>query len=289
MYSDRIQKAKILLEVLPYFRRFHGSYVVVKYGGSIMTDQKMKALFAQDIVLLKYVGMKPVIVHGGGKDISAYMEKLGKKSVFLDGLRVTDEETMEITEMVLSGKISNEVVSLINQAGGKSVGLSGKDANLFLAKKVKSSKDEDLGLVGEIETVNGEILATLTDNGYIPVISSVAGDFQGHSLNVNADHAAAKVATALQAKKLIFLTDVEGIYKEGKLISSLNLVEAKELMLHPDIKGGMIPKLQYAIEATSECVDQVHIINGGIEHSVLLELYTDKGIGTMIRRNSGDE
>jgi acetylglutamate kinase len=282
--KQKIERANILLEALPYIKKFSGQTIVIKYGGSLMIHEDLKSKFAEDIVLLKYIGINPIIVHGGGKEISKWMKKIGKESAFIDGLRFTDSETMEITEMVLSGKINNEVVSLINQGGGKAVGLSGKDANLFLAKKIKSKTNQDLGFVGDIQQVDSTLLHTLGDKGYIPVISSVGRSVSGETLNMNADHVAEAIAVKMNATKLIYLTDVNGIKKDGKVVSKLNLKEASALMKHPDIKGGMLPKLYCSIEAVAASVDRVHIINGTIEHSVLLELFTDEGIGTMIAK-----
>lgn len=277
-----IAKAEVLVEALPYIKRFSGETLVIKYGGSLMLDQDLKERFASDIVLLKFVGINPIIVHGGGNEISKWMKRVGKDAVFIDGLRVTDSETMEITEMVLSGKINSEIVSLINKKGGKAVGLSGKDSNLFKAHKIRSKDDKDLGLVGEIDGVDAGIMNVLSGNGYIPVISSVGESKDGETLNINADNAAAAVAIGMKAHKLIYLTDVPGILKGGKLVSSLDLEEAERLMTHQDITGGMIPKLGYAIRAIKRSVRNVHIINGANEHAVLLEIFTDKGIGTMI-------
>ncbi|MCP4051305.1 MAG: acetylglutamate kinase [bacterium] len=282
MFEEKIKKAKILVEALPYIRKFSGKTVIIKYGGSLMVNDDLKALFTEDIVLLKYVGINPIIVHGGGKEISRWMKKVGKEAVFIDGLRFTDSETMEITEMVLSGKINSEVVSLVNQSGGKAVGLSGKDANLFIARKVKSKTNRDLGFVGDIENVDITLLNTLCDKGYIPVISSVGRSYNGETLNMNADHVAQSISTALGAVKLIYLTDVQGIMKAGKLLNRINLKEAEELMSHPDIKDGMLPKLSCSIEALKGKVDNVHIINGTVEHALLLEIFTDFGIGTMV-------
>ncbi|MDA1353229.1 MAG: acetylglutamate kinase [bacterium] len=283
-HQSKIEKAKVLLEALPYIQKFSGSTIVIKYGGSLMIDDAAKEQFAQDIVLLKYVGINPVIVHGGGKEISKWMQRMGKEAVFIDGLRVTDEETMEITEMVLSGKINNEVVTLINTAGGQAVGLSGKSANLFNAIKIKSKNNEDLGQVGRINKINPKLVKNLSKEGYIPVISSVGADKTGASLNLNADNVAAQIAKEIGAKKLIYLTDVEGIFTDGKLNSELNLKQAKALISHKDIKEGMVPKLEFTIDALENDVDHVHIINGTNEHAVLLELFTNVGIGTMISR-----
>jgi len=284
LYKQRIEKAKILLEALPYIKKFHQKQIIIKYGGSVMTDTKLKNFFAEDVVLLKYVGLHPIIVHGGGKEITKWINKVGKEAVFIDGLRFTDSETMEITEMVLSGKINSEVVSLINSFGGKAVGLSGKDAQLFTAVKMKSEKDQDLGLVGSIAKTDVSILNILCEKGYIPVISSVGINEEGESLNLNADHVAAEIAKALNVLKLIYMTDVQGIFLNNELIPTLNLKEANELLKHPDIKGGMIPKLKCSIDAIENNVQNVHIINGSIEHSVLLEIFTDFGIGTMISK-----
>lgn len=283
--KNEIIKAETLVEALPYIRKFAGKIMIIKYGGSLMTNESLRQQFANDVVLLKYVGINPIIIHGGGKEISKWMEKVGKEAVFIDGLRYTDDETMEITEMVLSGKVNNELVSLINQHGGKAVGLSGKDADLFIAKKIQSKSYKDLGFVGDIEYVDVTLLNTLCDKGYIPVISSIARSKTGESLNMNADHVAESIAVALNSEKLIYLTDVDGILKEGQLIKQLTLTEAKKLLSHPDIKGGMLPKLTCSVNAAKGGVHQVHIINGSNSHAVLLEVFTDNGIGTMIKGN----
>ncbi len=282
MFKDRIEKAKVLLEALPYIKSFYGKTVVIKYGGSLMVKDDLKPLFAEDIVLLKYVGINPVIVHGGGKEISKWLQKVGKKSTFIDGLRFTDSETMEITEMVVSGKINNEVVSLLNQAGGRAVGVSGKAANLFTARKIRSKKDLDLGFVGDITEINESLIHTLCGEGYIPVISPVSSSKNGESLNLNADHVASEIAKSLNAHKLIYLTDINGVMVDNELQSQLNLSQAKALLSHPDITGGMLPKLNCTVDAIEGNVPNVHIINGTIEHAVLLELFTHGGIGTMV-------
>ena len=284
--DEKIKKANILLEALPYIKKFRGQIIVVKYGGSLMVNPSLKAQFAKDIVLLKYIGLNPVIVHGGGKEISKWMKKMGKESVFINGLRVTDFETMEITEMVLTGKVNSEVVSLMNQNGGSAVGLSGKDANLFTAIKRKTKKNESLGFVGDITDVDTTLIHTLNSSGYIPVISSVGQSPTGESLNMNADHVAEAIATAIKSLKLIYLTDVQGLKIDGELRSRLNQEDAKKLLKHPDVKEGMLPKLTCAVNAISNGVSQVHIINGMIEHAVLLEMFTDHGIGTMINQVS---
>lgn len=281
-FEDKVQRATILLEAFPYIRKFSGQTIVIKYGGSIMVDPNLKTQFAKDIALLKYVGLNPVIVHGGGKEISKWMDKLGKKAEFINGLRVTDSETLEISEMVLVGKINSELVSLINKEGGKAVGLSGKDGPLFFGEKLNSPEYEKLGFVGDIDKVDDTIITTLSGHGYIPVISSIGQSKDFQSLNMNADHVAESIATALKALKLIFLTDVKGLLIQKELQQELALEEAKKLLTHPDVKGGMLPKLTCAIRAIENEVSHVHIINGTIEHAVLLELFTDSGIGTMV-------
>jgi acetylglutamate kinase len=281
--NDKIKKAKVLLESLPYIRQFSGQSIVIKYGGSLMVDDALKAKFAEDIVLLKYIGINPIIVHGGGKEISKWMKKMGKESVFIDGLRVTDSETMEITEMVLTGKINSEVVSLINQYGGKAVGLSGKDANLFTAVKRESKAHQSLGFVGDITNVDTTLIKILNESGYIPVISSVGHSPTGESLNMNADHVAQCIATAIKALKLIYLTDVQGLRIDDELQGQLTVEQANKLVSHQDVKGGMLPKLTCSITALNAGVENVHIINGLIEHAVILEIFTDHGIGTMIK------
>jgi acetylglutamate kinase len=286
MYKDLIQKAQVLQEALPYIKEFYGKTLVIKYGGSLMLDEELKKQFAADIVLLKYVGINSIIVHGGGKEISKWMKKVGKKAVFIDGLRVTDSETMEITEMVLSGKINNEIVSLININGGKAVGLSGKDANLFMAKRKKSKSNQDLGFVGDIQNVDITLLNTLCEKGYIPVLSSVAIDDKGDTLNMNADHVAESIAVAIKAAKLIYLTNVQGLMLDRKLVRKLNIGEAKKILNHPEVTEGMLPKLSCSIKAIEGNVQKVHMINGGIEHAILLEVFTDVGIGTMIVKDA---
>ena len=280
--KEKIQKAQTLVEALPYIKRFYGKTIVIKYGGSVLFESSLKSVFAADIALLKFVGLNPVVVHGGGKEISRWMKRLNKEAVFIDGLRFTDSETMEITEMVLSGKINSEIVSLINRCGARAVGLSGKDANLFTCRKIRSAKDEDLGQVGEIEASDISLVTSLCNQGYIPIISSVGESLEGETLNLNADYAASSVASALGALKLVYLTDVDGLSIEGSLVSELELAEAEELLSHPEVTDGMKPKLKCCIEAIRSKVDHVHIINGGIEHAVLLELFTDVGIGTKI-------
>ena len=282
MKNDKQNKAITLVEALPYIKQFYGQIMVIKYGGSLMMNDVLRDMFAKDIVLLRYVGIKPVIVHGGGKEITKWMKKLGKEAVFIDGQRFTDSETMELTEMVLSGKVNNEIVSLLNQHGGKAVSLSGKSANIFNAKRIRSKQNQDLGLVGTIESVDTQLIHTLCDEGYIPVISSVGSDQHGDTLNLNADNVASAVARYLASKKLIYLTDVDGLLIDGDLQATLTYKAAEGFMTHSDVQGGMLPKLECSMQAVKHGVDSVHIINGGTEHAVLLEIFTNRGIGTMI-------
>ena len=282
-----IERANIVVEALPYIRKFYGKTFVIKYGGSAMVDDNLKNLFAKDIVLLKYVGINPVIIHGGGKEINRWLDKIGKKTKFINGLRVTDKETMEIAEMVLTGKINQSIVTLINQAGGKAVGLSGKDGGLIKAKKLRKIKGRktDLGFVGEVKKVNSDVIRSLDEKGFIPVISSVGVDEKGQSFNLNADYVASEIAQEMQSEKLFLLTDVKGILdKNGKLIHRLNLEEGRKLLKKKFIGGGMIPKLFCALKAIKSKVKSIHIIDGRIPHSVLLEVFTNYGIGTMINK-----
>ena len=277
-----IDKVKTLFESLPYIKEFSGKTVVIKYGGAAMTEPSLKAGFAQDIVLMKYVGINPVVVHGGGPQIGRLLTRLGKESRFVKGIRVTDEETMDVVEMVLGGKINAEIVGLINHYGGKAVGLSGKDANLIKAKGLKI-KGSDMGFAGEVETVNPRLIKTLEDSNFIPVIAPIGYDDKGKSYNINADTVAGAIASALKAEKLILLTDVAGVLdKQKKLITSLTTAEAKALMKKKTAVGGMVPKLGCCIEAVKNGVSSAHIIDGRVEHSVLLEVFTDAGVGTVI-------
>ncbi|HZX35898.1 MAG TPA: acetylglutamate kinase [Thermodesulfobacteriota bacterium] len=277
-----IDKVKTLFESLPYIKEFSGKTVVIKYGGAAMTEPSLKAGFAQDIVLMKYVGINPVVVHGGGPQIGRLLARLGKESRFVKGIRVTDDETMDVVEMVLGGKINAEIVGLINHYGGKAVGLSGKDANLIKAKGLKI-KGSDMGFAGEVETVNPRLIKTLEDSNFIPVIAPIGYDDKGKSYNINADTVAGAIASALKAEKLILLTDVAGVLdKQKKLITSLTTAEAKALMKKKTAVGGMVPKLGCCIEAVKNGVSSAHIIDGRVEHSVLLEVFTDAGVGTVI-------
>ncbi len=289
---DIVEKAKILISALPYFRRFFGKIIVIKYGGHAMVDEDLKRDFAKDIVLMKYVGIKPIIVHGGGPQISRVMERMGLKPVFVEGQRVTDEETMDVVEMVLVGTVNKSIVSLINQAGGKAVGLSGRDGNLIEVEKMTiyryTGEDRppeiiDIGRVGKVRKVNPEILFTLIESDFIPVIAPVGVGPDGYAYNVNADLVAGAIAGSLKAEKLIYLTDVEGVKDEnGTLLSTLFISQVEELIDKGIARGGMIPKLKSARKALLSGVNKVHIIDGRIPHSVIIELFTDEGLGTQI-------
>lgn len=283
-----IEKAKVLSEALPYFRKFYGKTVVIKYGGSAMEDEAVREKTASDIVLMKYVGMNPVVVHGGGKAISDVMSKMGKKPVFRNGLRVTDGETKEIVEMVLVGRINKEVVTLINRAGGKAVGVCGKDGDLIRSRKYypKDSPDVDMGFVGEVSEINPDLIKALEQNGYIAVVAPIGIGENGETYNINADSVAGEIAAALKAEKLVLLTDTPGILKEkgndSSLISTVRLPEIKDLISAGVIDGGMIPKVEACECALKAGVSKTHIIDGRILHSLLLEIFTDKGVGTQI-------
>ena len=283
----------ILIEALPYIKEFHGSYMVIKIGGHAMVKENMLEDTIKDILLLYFVGIKPVVVHGGGPEISEKMEKLGLKPKFVDGLRVTDKETMEIVEMVLDGKINSKIVTTFIKNGGKAVGISGKDGLLVIARKKKVKKKEgekekiiDLGFVGETELINPDILKILLDNNFIPVVSPIATDLEGNTYNLNADLVAGDIAAALKAKKLIMLTDVDGILADvedqSSLISNMSAKELKDMLKSGKLQGGMIPKVEAVLKALDGGVEKAHIINGSRPHAILLELFTKKGIGTMI-------
>ncbi len=285
------EKASILIEALPYIRNFYGKTFVIKYGGAAQADEVLKSSFAQDIVLLNFIGIHTVVVHGGGPKISKTMEQMGKKPTFIQGQRVTDRETMDIVEMVLAGIINKEIVNLINSHGGKAVGLSGKDGGMIKAKKKlikKLSSDTrteeiiDPGLVGDVEEIDPSILHTLKEKNFIPVIAPVGYDRDGNTLNINADYVASAIAGALKAEKLILLTDVEGLMDEkGNLISTIKASKAEKL-IDRVIKGGMIPKVQACIAALKQGTSKTYIIDGRIEHALLLEIFTREGIGTEI-------
>lgn len=285
--DEYIQKAKVLIEALPYIKKFYGKIVVVKYGGSAMVDENIKKSVIENIVLMKLVGMSPVIVHGGGKDISRMLTKIGKKPEFKKGIRVTDEETMEIVEMVLSGKNNKSIVEHIQSHGINAVGISGKDANTIMATK-KQVDGEDIGLVGNVEKVNTGLINTLIENEFIPVIAPIGTDENQNTYNINADYAASAIAGALNAEKLVFLTDVEGVLRDIKdstsLISELSIEQINELIDKEVINGGMIPKVDCCVDGINRGVKTVHILDGRVEHSLLLEVFTNKGIGTMITK-----
>ena len=296
MQSDNLkkpmEKADILLEVLPYIRRFYNKIIVIKYGGHAMSDDNLKGMFAMNVVMMKYIGINPVIVHGGGPQIGAFLKKLGKDSKFVRGMRVTDEETMDIVEMVLTGKVNKEIVGLINNHGGRAVGLSGKDGNIIEAEKyilsAEKAKDTppeiiDIGMVGRVRKVNSGLIRSLIDDGFIPVIAPTGAGDGGETYNINADIVAGEVAVALGAEKLVLLTDVEGILdKKGRLINSVNNLEADELIEDGTISGGMYPKVKCCIKALRKGVGKTHIIDGRLDHAILLEIVTDSGIGTEV-------
>jgi acetylglutamate kinase len=285
--ADGQRRAEILLEALPYIREFRGKTVVIKYGGSAMEEVDLKEPFALDVILLKLVGINPVIVHGGGPQIGALMKRLGKEPRFVGGLRVTDPETIEIVEMVLVGKINSEIVALVNHHGGKAVGLSGKDSRLLRARrrlhKGPNGEDVDIGLVGDVVAVNAEPIRLLEDNGYTPVIAPVGVGDGGETYNINADLAAGEIAAALGAEKLIHLTDVAGIKDAtGSLVSTLSRKEAERLMREGVIDGGMLPKVESSLRALEGGTVKAHIIDGRVPHAILLELFTREGVGTEI-------
>lgn len=280
-----IDKINTLTESFPYIREFYGKTIVIKYGGHAMKDERLINSFARDVALLKLVGITPVIVHGGGPQIGTLVERLGKKNEFAGGMRVTDEETMEIVEMVLSGKVNKEIVNNINQAGCRAAGLSGKDGLLMTAEKIlvdDNGKMRDIGFVGTVINVNPLILQVLQNSDFIPVIAPVAVDKNGVTFNINADTASGKISEALQAEKLILLTDVEGIKIDGKLLSTVTKTSAEKYIAQGEISGGMIPKVNCCLEALKNGVGKTHIIDGRIEHAVLIEIFTDAGIGTEI-------
>lgn len=276
-----IAKARTLIEALPYIKKFAGKTFVIKYGGSAMTEQKYKDLFMEDIALLKLIGVRIVIVHGGGDDISSLAKRLGKEAVFVKGHRVTDGEMLEIVEMVLIGKVNKNIVKSLNIHGLKAIGLSGKDADLIMAKKKKHGKT-DIGFVGEVVSINTKLLDTLEQNGYLPVIAPLGVDGKGNGYNINADLVAADVAMALKSAKLIYITDTDGVKVSGKYAPTLTISEIKKFIKKGDITGGMLPKCISATEAINKGVGKVHIINGTMEHSLILEIFTREGSGTEI-------
>ncbi|MET0507597.1 MAG: acetylglutamate kinase [Burkholderiaceae bacterium] len=283
-------KARILAEALPYIRRFHGRTIVIKYGGNAMTDDVLKRSFAHDVVLLKLVGMNPVVVHGGGPQIEQALSRMGKKGHFVQGMRVTDEETMTIVEMVLAGQVNKEIVELINSAGGKAVGLTGQDGNLIRASRMLVPDQErpgemlDIGLVGRIDSIDPAVIQTLTGSGFIPVLAPIGSGSEGETYNINADVVAGRVAEVLKAEKLVLLTNIAGVMdKAGNLLTGLTSREIDGLFADGTISGGMLPKISSALDAAKSGVNAVHIIDGRVDHCLLLEILTAAGVGTMIR------
>ncbi|MBW8053833.1 MAG: acetylglutamate kinase [Nitrospira sp.] len=289
-----IERAQILIEALPYIQRFSGKTLVIKYGGNAMVDERLKQGFARDVVLMKHVGMNPVVVHGGGPQIGEFLQRLGKETRFVEGMRVTDRETMDVVEMVLGGLVNKEIVSLISQHGGKAVGLSGKDGGLIRAKKLvmdrPGNKENlpseiiDIGHVGEVHTIDPELVALLDTGDFIPVIAPIGVGNDGKTYNINADSVAGKLAITLQAEKLILLTNTPGILdKEGKLLTGLSAKEIDALIADGTIQGGMLPKVRCALDAVNSGVRAAHIIDGRVDHAALLEIFTDRGVGTLIK------
>ncbi len=282
-----LSKAEVLIEALPYIQRFNRKVIVVKYGGSAMVDEELKRRVIQDVTLLKLVGFKPIIVHGGGKEISSMVSRLGMEPKFVNGLRVTDEPTMEIVEMVL-GKVNKSLVQLVESLGVRAIGISGKDGALLKVNK-KYSKGEDIGFVGDVKEVNAQILWDLLEKDFLPIVCPIGMDDDYNTYNINADDAACAIAQAMQAEKLAFLTDIEGVYKDPKdpetLIPVLPISEAEQLMSEGYIGGGMLPKIQNCIDAVNSGVSKVHILDGRIPHCLLLEIFTNKGIGTAILKD----
>ena len=287
-----MERADVLLEALPYIRRFYGKTIVIKYGGHAMADEELKENFARDVVMMKYIGINPVVVHGGGPQIGSFLKKLGKDSKFVQGMRVTDEETMDIVEMVLVGKVNKEIVGLINRHGGKAVGLSGKDANLIRAEKYYLSEEKvkdtppeiiDIGLVGRVTEINAALIASLTANGVIPVIAPTGVGEHGETYNINADLVAGAVAAALMAEKLILLTDVPGVLDRNReLIHTMDDRTTRRMIEEGIIEGGMFPKVKCCLKALKGGVKKAHIVDGRLKHTILLEMFTDQGIGTEI-------
>ena len=283
-------QAEILAQALPYIRRFHGKTLVIKYGGNAMTDPALQRAFAEDVVLLKLVGMNPVVVHGGGPQIENALKRLGKKGEFIQGMRVTDAETMEVVEWVLGGEVQQDIVGLINQAGGKAVGLTGRDGGMIRAQKLKMldnadpSKEHDVGQVGDIVSIDPSVVKALQDDAFIPVVSPIGFGEHNESYNINADVVAAKLATVLKAEKLLMLTNISGVLdKAGQLLTDLTARRIDELFADGTISGGMLPKIAGALDAAKSGVNAVHIIDGRVPHALLLEILTDQAFGTMIR------
>ena len=283
--------AKVLTEALPYIQKFTGRTVVVKYGGNAMIDEKLKQSFARDIVLMKLVGINPIVVHGGGPQIGELLEKLDIESNFIDGLRVTDSKTMDVVEMVLGGLVNKEIVNLLNKNQGKAVGVTGKDGNLIRAKKLKLRRKGsagdlvDIGQVGQVVDINTEVLEVMKDSDFIPVIAPIGTDENGASYNINADSVAGEIARVLRAEKLILLTNVAGVQsKKGEVLTGLSVRQVAKLIADKTLQGGMLPKVECALKAVKGGVNSAHIIDGRVEHAVLLEIFTDEGVGTLITK-----
>lgn len=294
MYSDK-DKAEILVDALPYIQEFSGTTVVIKYGGNAMVSDVLKENVMRDVALMKYVGIRPVIVHGGGPEITGFLKKVGKESSFVAGLRVTDEETVEIAEMVLDGKINSEIVNLLNQRGVRAVGLSGKDAGLIRARKKMATvyendaaREVDIGYVGAVENIDVSVIEDLLDHDYVPVIAPIGVGADGESYNINADYVAAEIAGALAAEKLLLLTDIEGIYKDfndkSSFLSTIHLQEARDYIRDGIISGGMIPKVEACLTALERGAAKTHIIDGRLPHAIILEIFTSTGVGTQVVR-----
>jgi len=279
-----IDKAAVLVEALPYIRRFRDKMFVIKYGGHAMVDHDLRAQFAVDVVLLKYIGVRPVVVHGGGPQIGAALKRLGKESTFVDGMRVTDAETMDVVEMVLGGRVNPDIVQLVNRGGGRALGLTGRDADMLRVRR-RLVGGRDLGLVGEVLEVDPAAVLAAADAGFVPIVAPIGVDADGVAHNVNADEAAGAIARSVGAAKLIVLTDVEGVKdRRGVLIPQLSVDEARKLVAEGVIREGMIPKVEYCIAAVEGGVERAHIIDGRIRHAILLEIFTDGGVGTLIAR-----
>ncbi len=292
--EELIAKANVLMEALPWIRRFYGTTIVIKYGGHAMVDERLKVNFARDIILMKYIGLNPVVIHGGGPQIGKVLEAMKIESHFVQGMRVTDSATMDVVEMVLGGKVNKEIVSNINRHGGRAVGITGKDGGLIRARKLEMTAVNpdsltpeiiDIGMVGEVESVDPSIIDALEKSNFIPVIAPIGGGLDGETYNINADLVAGKIAGALNAEKLILLTDVEGVKdKDNRLISTIDVQRVPDLINNGTITGGMIPKVNCCVEAIEDGVAKTHIVDGRMEHACLLEIFTDKGIGTAVAR-----
>ncbi len=292
--EELIAKANVLMETLPWIRRFYGRTIVIKYGGNAMVEEHLKEGFARDVIMMKYIGLNPVVVHGGGPQIGKVLEAMKIESHFIQGMRVTDSKTMDVVEMVLGGKVNKEIVTNINRYGGKAVGITGKDGGLIQARKLEMTAINpdtltpeiiDIGMVGEVESVDPTIIKSLKQNDFIPIIAPIGSGLNGETYNINADLVAGRIAGALKAEKLILLTDIEGVKdKQGKLISTIDIQRVPDLINNGTISGGMIPKVNCCVDAVEEGVTRAHIVDGRMEHACLLEMFTDKGIGTVVAR-----